>query len=409
MPRTAFPDRLDGDFRLSVALPLHIVGLGLIRGSIFAALLMATFSLRSQTNGEAVLEKYSADAETAMAAHDWSAAAKALEQLAKLAPRVPEVHANLGLAYYSQNLITEAAAEFEKALFLNSKVPRAGWMLGLCDAELGKNDAAVRLLEPAWRHPPDQQSGRLIGLDLLRAYSGLHDNGRASALGEELLRRYPQDAEVVYQVSRLHADRSYQLMKQLVQAAPDSYWVHLANAQVHESLQRFGLAQQEYRKVIELNPNAAGAHYGLGRAILGNSRDPQAIDEAAREFERELAISPENASAEFELGEIARERGQVDSARDHFSKAVRYKPDFFEARIGLGRLLLKQGAPREAIPHLEHAARLEPSDTLPHYLLASAYKSMGNSAGAGRELDVYRKLRAAKKRSGTSDDEHTEP
>ena len=370
---------------------------------------MAAFGLRSQTNGEAVLEKYSADAETAMAAHDWAGATKALQQLAKLAPGVPEVHANLGLAYYSQNLVTEAAAAFEKALSLNPKVPRASWMLGLCDAELGKSEAAVKLLEPAWRHPPDEQSGRLIGLDLLRAYTGLRENGKAGALGEELLRRYPQDAEVVYQVSRLHADRSYQLMKQLVQAAPDSYWVHLANAQVQESLQRFDLAQQEYRKVIELKPNAAGAHYGLGRAILGNSKDPQGIDEAAREFERELAVSPENASAEFELGEIARERGQQDAARDYFLKAIHYRPDFFEAQIGLGRLLLKQGSPREAIPHLEHAARLEPRDTLPHYLLASAYKSLGDASGVVRELDLYRKLRASERRSGTSDEEHTEP
>jgi predicted Zn-dependent protease len=244
---------------------------------------------------------------------------------------------------------------------------------------------------------------------LLRAYSGAHDYGKAAALGEELLRRYPQDAEVIYQASRLHADRSYQLMKQLMQAAPDSYWVHLANAQVHESLQRFDLAQQEYRKVIELNPNAAGAHYGLGRAILGNSKDPQAIDEAAREFERELAISPENASAEFELGEMARERGQPNAARDHFLRAVQYRPDFFEAQIGLGRLLLKQGSPREAIPHLERAARLEPRDTLPHYLLASAYKSLGDASGAVRELDLYRKLRASGKRPTAADDEPNEP
>ena len=68
--------------------------------------------------------------------HDWPAAAKALQQLARQAPGVPEVHANLGLAYYSQNLVSEAAAEFQKALSLDPKFPRADWMLGLCNAEL---------------------------------------------------------------------------------------------------------------------------------------------------------------------------------------------------------------------------------------------------------------------------------
>ena len=199
-------------------------------------MLFIVTGLRSQPADEGI-QRYSADAEQAMAARDWAAAAKALQQLAKLAPAVPEVHANLGLAYYSQNRIVEAATEFEKALSLNARIAQASWMLGLCDAELGKNEAAIKLLEPAWSHPPDEQSGRLIGIDLLRAYSGSHAYGKAGMLGEELLRRYPKDPEVVYQVSRLHADRSYALMQQLVQTAPDSYWIHLASAQVHESLQ----------------------------------------------------------------------------------------------------------------------------------------------------------------------------
>lgn len=385
------------------------IGLALKRNYIFALALVVAPVLQSQPTGDAALERYSADAERAMAAHDWPAAAKALQQLAKGAPEVPEVHANLGLAYYSQNLVSEAAAEFQKTLSLDPKFPRAGWMLGLCDAELGRSEAAIKLLEPAWVHPPDDQAARLIGLDLLRAYQGLQQYGKAALLGEDLLRRYPKDPEIVYQVSRLHAGRSYQLMKQLVEAAPDSYWVHNANAQVHESLQRYDLAQQEYRKAIELNPNAPGAHYGLGRAILGGSKDAQSIDEAAREFARELAVSPENASAEFELGEIARERGQFDVAREHFSKAVRYTPDFFEAQVGLARLLLKQGSAREAIPHLEQAARLEPRETVPHYLLATAHKSLGNAAAADRELNLYRTLRASAKHTGRADDEHTEP
>ena len=163
--------------------------------------LIAKSVLCAQPAVEETLERYSAEAEKAMAARDWPAAGKALQNLARLAPGVPEVHANLGLAYYSQNLVSQAAAEFEKALSINPKIARAGWMLGLCDAELGRNEAAIKLLEPAWRHPPDQASARLIGLDLLRAYAASNDFGRASGLGEELLKRFAKDPEVVYQVS----------------------------------------------------------------------------------------------------------------------------------------------------------------------------------------------------------------
>ena len=351
---------------------------------------------------DADLERYSDQAREALASKKWGEAVKALEHLAQLAPSVPEVQANLGMALFFEGHATEALAAFERARKLNAATPQVDLMVGLCQAELGRHREAVAILAPAFDHPPDAETGRLIGLHLARSYSELRQFDKALAAGEELLKRYPDDAEVLFQVSRLHADRSYRLMKQLLQEAPDSYWVHLANAQVQESLQRYDVAQQEYRKAIELNPSAPGAHVGLGRAILSASKDTKATDQASREFERELALSPENAVAEFELGEIAREHGQPERAREHLLRAVRYNPDFFEAQVALGRLFLKEGKAREAVAHLEVAARLEPRAKLSHYLLASAYKSLGDPDAARRELDLYRKL-------GASDDEHLEP
>jgi len=358
---------------------------------------------------DADLARYSDQARDALASKKWDDAVKALQHLAQLAPSVPEVQANLGMALFFEGRATEALAAFDRARKLNPAMPQVELMVGLCQAELGRYREAVAILAPAFEHPPDADTGRLIALHLARSYTELRQFDKALATGEELLKRYPDDPEALFQVSRLHADRSFRLMKQLMQAAPDSYWVHLANAQVQESLQRYDVAQQEYRKAIELNPNAQGAHVGLGRAILNASKDPKAIDEAAREFERELALSPENAVAEFELGEIARERDQLDRARAHLLRAVRYNQDFFEAQVALGRLLLKEGKAREAIAHLEVASHLEPRDKLSHYLLASAYKSLGDPDAARRELDLYRKLGASGKPDGASDDEHLEP
>jgi len=341
------------------------------------------------------LDRYSDQARQALAAKEWGKAVQVLEHLAQVAPSVAEVQANLGLALFVEGRAGEALAAFERARKLNPALPQVAVMAALCQAELGRYREAVEVLGPAFANPGDDETGRLIGLHLERSYAELKQFDKAQATGEELLKRYPNDPEILYHVSRLHADRSYRLMTQLMQAAPDSCWVHLASAQLQESLGRYELAQQEYRKAIELNPTLPGAHYGLGRAILNGPKDPNAADKAAREFERELALTPHHAAAEFELGEIARERGQADAAPDHLSKAVRYDPDLFEAQIGLARLLLKQGRPRDAVQHLEKAARLQPGDTLPHYLLAMAYRSLGDAAGAGHELDLYRKLRAA--------------
>lgn len=369
--------------------------------------ILAVRSVTAQTH-DAELDRYSDRAREALAQKKWADAVTALRHLAELAPTVPQVQANLGMALFFEGRSEDALAAFERARKLDSALPQVQVMIGVCDAELGRYQEALAILAPAFAQTTDDEMGSLIGLHLQRAYAELKQFDKADTTGEQLLKRYPKDPEILFQVSRLHAERSYQLMKQLIAAAPDSYWVHMANAQVQESLGYYDSAQQEYRKALALNAGGIGAHYGLGRAILNGTRDANAIDEAKREFERELAISPANASAEFELGEIARKRGQLDTARDHLLKAVRYNPDFFEAQIGLARLLLKQGSPRDAVPHLEVAVRLEPGDTLPHYLLASAYRSLGDSAGAGRELGVYRKLRASS-RSAAADEQPEEP
>ncbi len=330
-----------------------------------------------------------------MAAKDWPAAVKSLEKLAELAPSVPEIQANLGLAYYSQNRLIEAANAFERALKLNPKTPRAEMMLGLCYAELGRNREAVLILAPAFRRPADQQMERLVGLDLQRAYAGLEQYEMAVAVADELLKRYANDPEILFQSSRLHADRSYGLMNHLMQGSPDSVWVHYAKAEVQASLQHQDLAIPEYRKVLEMEPRMPGIHFKVGRAILQSSKETNAVDEAFHEFELELAISPENSDAEYEIGEICRQRAQFDAAIDHFSRAVQYHPNFAQARIGLASTLMSRGEMREALPHLLEAVRIEPQNEVAHFRLASLYKALGDTANQQKEMASFQKLHSA--------------
>ncbi len=356
--------------------------------------------LQAQQANESEVLRYSHEAEQAMAAKDWVRATPALEKLSQLAPNVPEVQGNLGMTYYSQNRILEASQAFQRALKLNPKMGQAELMLGLCDAELGRNKEAVAILEPAFRHPPDKNMGRLVGLDLQRAYAGLGQYAKAVAVFDELLSRYPNDSEILFQASRLYAGRAYQTMTQLIQAEPDSVWVHYANAEVHESLQRYDLAIAEYRRVLETEPHLPGVHLRIGRALLRSSKDAKVADQALSEFRQELTIAPQSADAEYEIGEFYRLRSQFEESLEHFSKALRFQPDFEEAQIGLSRALLNLGKPREALAHLHEAVRLNPQNGVSHFLLASAYKALGETARYQSEMGLYQKYHGAGPRTG---------
>jgi tetratricopeptide (TPR) repeat protein len=361
----------------------------MIRSWVFLLFLVARLSAQPH---EADLERLSEQARTALAAKNWENAERVLKELARLAPLVAEVQANLGLALYSEGRAADALAAFERARKLNPNLPQMDLMVGLCDAELGRDREAISLLAPAFEHPPDTESGRLAGLHLARAYGALKQFDKAVAAGEELLRRYPDDPEILYQVSRMHAERSSSLMASLVHAAPDSAWTHYANAQVQESLDRFDAAEQEYRNALQRDPHLLGAHYRLGRMILNAPRTPDSIERAQKEFEREIAVSPQNADAEYESGEIERENGSPEAALRHFERALRTHPEFEEAQVGMARVLMKLGRMADAVPHLNEAARLDPGNKVPHFLLASAYKSLGDTAAAAKEITVYKSL-----------------
>jgi predicted Zn-dependent protease len=169
--------------------------------------------------------------------------------------------------------------------------------------------------------------------------------------------------------------------------------MHYANAQVQESFARYDVAKGEYEYVLKREPSLPGVHYRLGRVILlSGPRTAEALAEATRAFEEELAIGPRNPAAEYELGEINREQGNYPSAIDHFSRAVLQQPNFVEARIGLGRTFVKVGQSAQAVTQLKEAVRLDPENRVSHVLLANAYKSLGDLAASQAEFETYRKL-----------------
>jgi predicted Zn-dependent protease len=342
---------------------------------------------------ETEAEKLSEQAKAALDARNWPEASAVLEKLAKLMPTNPEVHANLGLAYYFQGSPAQALVAFTKALALKPQMPQAKVMTGICQAELGHNAEAVAILAPAFQRPSDPEMGRLIGLHLQRSYAELKQFDKAMNTGEALLRLYAHDPEILFQVSRGYADRSYDLMTDLLRSNPDSAWMHYANAQVQESLAHYDVAKAEYELVLKQEPTLPGVHYRLGRVILnGSSRTPESLAEAAQAFEQELALSPRNPAAEYELGEINREQGNYDAAIDHFSRAVSQQPDFVEARLGLGRTLIKVGKSAQAVPQLKEAIRLDPENKVSHVLLANAHKALGDQRESQAEFEEYRKL-----------------
>jgi tetratricopeptide (TPR) repeat protein len=358
--------------------------------------LVFSLYLVAQQPDQRTLEHYFQEGEKALAENRFAEAAKAYEKLSQLDPKTAEVHAKLGLSYYQQGRFADAVPALRRALKLKPGLPNTDTLLAMSLSELGRYAEALPGLEKGFRHPPDSNLKRLIGLQLQRSYVGLQRYYKAAEVALELGRLYPEDPEVLYHTGRLYGDYAYLTMRKLSQVAPESVWMHQAEAEAHESKGHYDLAIREYRKVLAMDPGRPGIHFRIGRTILSQPQIANSQEDALKEFEQELQIDPTNAIAAYEIGEIYRKMGQFDKAQEFFSHALEHYPDFEEARIGLARVLIALNEPQKALPQLEKAILLNPENEVSHYHLSLIYRALGNTAGQEKELGEFRRLRARK-------------
>jgi len=226
----------------------------------------------------------------------------------------------------------------------------------------------------------------------------------------DLERLSPNDPEVLYVVYRAYSDLAAQAVAALAQRAPDSGRMHQILAQAALTQDDVPGAIVEYRRALEIDLHLPGIHYELGRAILASSREELALQQAEHEFETELVSNPTDASSEYELGEICWSRSSLQLAVKHYARALELRAGFVDAHIALGKVLTSLGRPAEAFPHFLDASRLDPDNEIAHYKLAQAYRGIGRTEEAEREMALFLKLRKAhsptRSASPQGDDEH---
>ena len=237
----------------------------------------------------------------------------------------------------------------------------------------------------------DPEVKRRIGFAGVRCAMGANQTGLAGGLIERLNNDFRNDPEVLYLTVHTYSDLSLRASQTLLYKHPDAYQVHQLNAESLETQGRWDDAASEYRAILEKNPNLPGIHYRLGRLILSKPATPTTAEEARREFESELKIDPNNAGAEFVLGELARQAEQWPEAIRHFTRAAQLDAGFADAFLGLGRALLSDGKPTEAIPPLEAAVKLQPANPATHFHLGNAYRKAGRKADADREYQAHQR------------------
>jgi tetratricopeptide (TPR) repeat protein len=120
---------------------------------------------------------------------------------------------------------------------------------------------------------------------------------------------------------------------------------------------QFAAAADEYRKVLEFQPNDATLHNKVGICYqhLGN-------DAMARQhYERALELNSRYAEVWNNIGTLEQSRKRFKSAVRAYKKAIEMKPSLATPWKNLGNVYLALGQVQEAFEAYQEAFRLDPS------------------------------------------------
>lgn len=288
-----------------------------------------------------------------------------------------------GLAAFNEGRYSVALAKLKQA---DPRDPTARAFLALTEAAMGDCKTALPALTSTSDANPTLY--RLTGLAAIKC----SDTNQALVLLQRLESKFPSDPDVLYTAAKLHMKAFNDATYAMYQRAPSSYRVHELSAEVFEVEARYPDAVSEYRKAIELNPNAPDLHFRLGRALLLQSHEAKALDEATTAFRAELKLNPEDGACEFQLGQIAQVEGQASEAEAHFQRAAELSPNLVPALIALGKIHTQKKDYPAAIGLLKRATDIQPENETAHYALLTAYRDSGDMQNAKAEKAILDRL-----------------
>lgn len=184
----------------------------------------------------------------------------------------------------------------------------------------------------------------------------LHD---AKALLIENCDLHPKDIELWLFLASINRNLNlYQEVidnyKQVISINPEHAGAYSCIGNAYSNMGRYNEAIKQYNKALKQSPNDAGALNNLGNVLFVTGH----IEDAITNFQQSLKHRPNYALAYYNLGNALFEKGDADRAENNYLHAIKYSPDSIGARVQLGNLLRLRGKLDGSLSQLLEAIKL---------------------------------------------------
>lgn len=133
-------------------------------------------------------------------------------------------------------------------------------------------------------------------------------------------------------------------------------------------------SETAFRKAIELNPDWALPHNGLGLTLMYMER----FEEAEASFRRAIQLDSTWSRPHNDLAVLLRHTERLDEAEAEALIALSLDPDSVANNNNYGNVLLKRGRIEEAEAQYRKAIQLDPQEPAPYYNLACTAARRGD-------------------------------
>ena len=124
-------------------------------------------------------------------------------------------------------------------------------------------------------------------------------------------------------------------------------------------------AYKEFEKAIALDPNDGDAHFGLAKVY----RRTLQLEKAEEQLQKVRTLDPLRIGVDVERGLISEARGDLEGAAKRYRAALDKTPENLDLRSKLGAVLVKTGQPDKGKKYLDKVLREQPYNAEAiHYL-----------------------------------------
>lgn len=225
------------------------------------------------------------------------------------------------------------------------------------------------------------------GVPILRVAMLVKDRGIDFTVSDDYLQdilRVGGDAGLVAALKNASVTKPATAVDPEAAARQSDIRQHIARGAVLAKNADYALAEQEYRKALQLDPQNADLYVSLAYVLIPQ----QKWDDTESAARSALRLDPKNDMAHNNLGVALGSKGDLDGAISEFRAAIRLNPNYDVAHDNLGVALGMKDDVDGAIAEYRAAVRLNPKYEVGHYNLGVALERKGDWQAALEEYQT---------------------